>query len=168
MNGIPSTEQLQAWGLFLEAHSQVTDQLERELLAECQVPLTWYDVLLQIRQAPDERLRLQDLGQSVLLSKSGLTRRIDRMEAAGLVRREECPVDGRGVFAVLTSHGREVLDQLAPTQLRGVFNHFARHMSDEEAATLIRVFRRILLAQAEPGAGELKSACPNTCPDDKE
>ena len=151
---------MQAWALFLEAHSHLSDQLERELLAECQLPLSWYDVLVQIRLAPGERLRLHDLGQSVLLSKSGLSRRINRMEAAGLVRREECPVDGRGVFAVLTCHGRQVLEQVTPTLLRGVFEHFAQYLTDEEAASMSTIFKRILAA----GHRERTSHDTPTCP----
>jgi DNA-binding MarR family transcriptional regulator len=152
--------QLQAWGLFLRVHSRLNEQLERELLAECQLPLTWYDVLVQLNNVQDARLRHQDLSQSIVLSKSGLSRRIDRMEAEGLVRREVCPFDGRGVYEVLTDKGRAVLAQASAIHLRGIENHFARHMSDDEARVLRSVFRRILESESPDEAQSSDSACP--------
>lgn len=136
--------QIQAWGLFLRAYSRLNEQLERELLAECQLPLTWYDVLVQLNNVQDARLRHQELSQSIVLSKSGLSRRIDRMEAEGLVRREVCPFDGRGVYEVLTDKGRAVLARASAIHHRGIEDHFARHMSDDEARVLRSVFQRIL------------------------
>jgi|SwirhisoilCB2_FD_contig_121_814153_length_981_multi_4_in_0_out_0_2 DNA-binding MarR family transcriptional regulator len=151
--------QLQAWGLFLRAHSAITDHLERELLAGCQLPLSWYDVLIQIRNAPDERLRLQDLGQSVVLSKSGLSRRIDRMEARGLVRRELCPNDARGVFAVLTDEGRGALERAAPLHLQSIEAHFGRYLSDEEGRLLRTIFQRILKGETSPAPCVSEGSC---------
>ena len=152
--------QLQAWGLFLRANSRLNEQLERELLAECQLPLTWYDVLVQLNNVQDARLRHQELSQSIVLSKSGLSRRIDRMEAEGLVRREVCPFDGRGVYEVLTDKGRDVLARASAVHLRGIEDHFGRHMSDDEARVLRSVFQRILESNGPDGTEPEGSACP--------
>jgi DNA-binding MarR family transcriptional regulator len=151
--------QRQAWGLFLRAYSRITDQLERELLAECELPLSWYDVLIQLRNAPGQRLRLQDLGHSIVLSKSGLSRRVDRMEAQGLVRREVCPNDGRGVFAVLTDAGKSALERATPIHTRGIEEHFGRHLSNDDARLLRALFQRILKAEAEGVSDSATMSC---------
>jgi DNA-binding MarR family transcriptional regulator len=140
---------LQAWRGFLEAHKRVTEVLERELREEEGLPLAWYDVLVQLQEAPDRRLRMQELASAVLLSKSGLTRLVDRMERAGLVRRSACPDDRRGILCELTSEGYATLRRTAGTHLRGVLTHFGRHLDPDEAAVLARVFDRVCASSAE-------------------
>jgi DNA-binding MarR family transcriptional regulator len=135
--------QLHAWRAFLEAHARTTERLERELREEQGIPLAWYDVLVHLHEADGHRLRMQELAGEVLLSKSGLTRLIDRMERAGLVRRAACAEDRRGTFAELTDGGRQTLRRTAPTHLRGVGEHFAAHLSDDEADILQRALYRI-------------------------
>jgi DNA-binding MarR family transcriptional regulator len=142
--------QLHAWRAFLEAHARTTERLERELRDEEGIPLAWYDVLVHLHEADGHRLRMQDLAGEVLLSKSGLTRLIDRMERAGLVRRAACSEDRRGTFAELTDEGRQTLRRTAPTHLRGVGDHFAAHLSDEEADVLRRALSRIAEAARDP------------------
>ncbi|MFP5309003.1 MAG: MarR family winged helix-turn-helix transcriptional regulator [Actinomycetes bacterium] len=134
---------LAAWRHFLEAHARVLDLLEAELRADEDLPLTWYDVLVQLSEAPDRQLRMQDLAQAVLLSKSGLTRLVDRMEQAGLVDRRPCEDDRRGTYAALTAAGLQRLRDTAPTHVRGVAEHFTSVLSDEEAATLADALGRI-------------------------
>jgi DNA-binding MarR family transcriptional regulator len=143
MSNRPAERHLAAWRSLLEAHAAVVELLARELEAERGLPLGWYDVLLTLDHAPEHRLRMQELAQSVLLSKSGLTRLIDRMEANGLVRREPCPSDRRGAFAVLTPQGRSAFRRAAPVHLRGIQEHFARHLDDQEAATLFAALARV-------------------------
>jgi DNA-binding MarR family transcriptional regulator len=138
--------QLSAWRAFLEAHAHTTELLERELKEAEGLPLSWYDVMVQLQEADGFRLRMQELADRVLLSKSGLTRLIDRMERAGLVTRAACPDDRRGTFAELTSTGLETLRRTAPTHLRGVRVHFAELVSDEEAEVLEAVLDRIAVA----------------------
>lgn len=138
--------QLAAWRTFLEAHARITELLARELRQEQDIPLTWYDVLVQLSEATDHRLRMQELAERVLLSKSGLTRLIDRMERHGLVHRTACPSDRRGTFAELTTAGRSLLRRSAPGHLRGVRTHFADLLSDAEAHELTRLLRRIVAA----------------------
>ncbi len=145
----PATPQLRAWRAFLEAHARTIEQLERELRETEQLPLAWYDVLVQLHEADDDRLRMQDLAQAVLLSKSGLTRLVDRMEQARLVRRVACDSDRRGTYAQLTDEGLARLRATAPTHLRGVHEHFARHLSADEAAIIERALERIARAAGD-------------------
>jgi DNA-binding MarR family transcriptional regulator len=142
----PPELHLAAWRSLLEVHATVVELLSRELEDQRELPLGWYDVLLTLDQAPEQRLRMQELAQSVLLSKSGLTRLIDRMEAEGLVRRERCPSDRRGAFAVLTPEGRSTFRRAAPVHLRGIQEHFASHLDDDEAATLYDALARVTAA----------------------
>ncbi|MBI2766172.1 MAG: MarR family transcriptional regulator [Chloroflexi bacterium] len=134
-----------AWQRFLRAHARVTELLERELAAEQGLPLGWYDVLVQLSNAGG-RLRMHDLARAVLLSRAGLTRLVDRMAAAGLAGREPCADDRRGTFVTLTPAGQERLRAAAPVHLRGVQEHFARHISPGEAHEMSAVFDRILAA----------------------
>jgi DNA-binding MarR family transcriptional regulator len=151
MSNRPADRHLAAWRGLLEAHAAVVELLARELEAERGLPLAWYDVLLTLERAPEQRLRMQELAQSVLLSKSGLTRLIDRMEANGLVQREPCPSDRRGAFAVLTPQGRRAFRRAAPVHLRGIQEHFARHLDEEEAATLFAALARVTAVARQAG-----------------
>ena len=149
----PDTAQLAVWRLLLEAHAALTDLLERELVAERGLPLNRYDVLLNLAEAPDGRLRMQELSESVLLSKSGLSRLVDRMVEAGLVRRERSQADRRGWYAVLTDQGRSALRRAAPTHLRGIQEHFARHLDTAEVQVLAAALGRVVAAaRAQPQA----------------
>jgi DNA-binding MarR family transcriptional regulator len=144
-SGISATR-MRAWRSFLEAHARVTDALAAELEAETSLPLTWYDVLVQLSEADDNRLRMQDLARAVLLSKSGLTRLVDRMTADGLVTREPCLDDRRGTFVCLSPAGRERLDGASPVHLRGIAEHFTSHLNEQEARELHAFLDRILQA----------------------
>lgn len=135
---------MRAWRAFLEAHSRVTGILEEELEAEKDLPLTWYDVLVQLEESQGHRLRMTDLAGAVLLSKSGLTRLIDRMCSAGLVGREPDPLDRRGTYVTLTTDGWQRLQDAAPVHLRGIQQHFARFISDAEAEAIYAAFTRVL------------------------
>jgi DNA-binding MarR family transcriptional regulator len=149
----PDAERLAVWRLFLEAHAAVVDRLGRELETECDLPLTWYDVLVQLAAAPGRRLRMRDLADAVLLSRSGLTRLVDRMEAAGLVLRETHASDRRGADAVLTDAGRAALRRAAPVHLRGVQAHFATHVPDGALPDLRDALSRVVAAQRAAPAG---------------
>lgn len=135
---------LASWRAFLTAHARVVDVLERELRDAEGLPLTWYDVLVQLSEAEHGRLRMQELADRVLLSKSGLTRLIDRMEREGLVERSPCTDDRRGTWATMTPTGRERIVRTAPTHLRGVREHFADVIDDTEAAHLTAALERVV------------------------
>src|SRR5680860_1329805 len=115
---------LRAWHAFLRAHARVVRQLEQELQSDQGLALTDYDVLLQLSAAGDRRLRMSDLAERLVLSRSGATRLVDRLVADGLVERVTCESDRRGQWASLTASGLERLRAAAPTHLRGVEAHF--------------------------------------------
>jgi DNA-binding MarR family transcriptional regulator len=159
----PDPAHLAAWRLLLESHASVTELLEHELVTERGLPLSRYDVLLNLAHAPDGRLRMQELSESVLLSKSGLSRLVDRMVEAGLVRRERCQFDRRGWYAVLTEQGRSALRRAAPIHLRGIQEHFARHLDPEEVRVITAALGRVVAAAR---ASRSTAAASELAPDD--
>ena len=142
--GTSAEQQLLAWRLFLRAHALVTRRLETDLLAEQHMPLASYDVLVQLVEAPQRRLRMTELAERVLLSRSGLTRLVDRLEREGLVRREACLDDARGLFTVLLPAGVEKLREASGTHLRGVAEHAVGRLDEEEAAQLSTLLGRMI------------------------
>jgi DNA-binding MarR family transcriptional regulator len=140
----PTDESLRAWRLFLQAHGRLLEVLESDLRAEVGLPLTWYEVLLFLSRAPGGRLRMTDLAASVLVSKSGLTRIVDRMKEAGLIERAICPSDRRGVFVVITGRGKERLRAAAPVHLKGVHDHFLAHLTAAEARAVESALAKVL------------------------
>jgi DNA-binding MarR family transcriptional regulator len=135
--------QMTAWRTFLEAHARVATRLERDLVAAHGISLAWYDVLVQLGEAPHNRLRMRELAAAVLLSRSGLTRLVDRMDAGGLVTRSPAPDDRRGVYVTLTDAGRARLREAAPTHLDGVRRYFAEPLSTRDMAAIARALDRI-------------------------
>jgi DNA-binding MarR family transcriptional regulator len=158
MRNRPDDAQLAAWRALLEAHAAVTDLLERELEQERGLPLSKFEVLLKLAEAPGGRLRMLELAQSVLLSKSGLSRLVDRMEEAELVRRERCPSDRRGAYAVLTDEGRRLLRRAAPVHLRGIKEHFTSHLDEHEIRVLTAALGKVNAAARDDGA---RRECPS-------
>ena len=142
-------EQLAAWRSFLEVHSAVIGALEREILEEEGFPLTWYEVLVHLSEAPERRLHHQVLAKSVLLSRSGVTRLVDRMVEAGLVAREPDPNDRRASYVAMTRNGEDTLKRAAPGHVRSVWKHFIRHLNAEEIPMLTSIFSRLLQGQAD-------------------
>lgn len=147
-----SRDALAAWGVFLRAHATLVDLLERELQGEQGLPLTWFDVLGQLAAAPDGKLRMQELAVAMVLSKSGLTRLVDRLEAAGLVERVTCPSDRRGTFAVLTPDGRQALTRAQPVVNQAIEQHFAAQLGPAEISTLGTALTRVIDALAAHGS----------------
>jgi len=148
-----------AWRSLLEAHAAVVELLERELERERGLPLSQYEVLLKLAGAPGGRMRMRELARSVLLSKSGLSRLVDRMVVAGLVCREKSLVDRRGSFAVLTDPGRVALRDAAPVHLRGIQDHFASYLDEAEAAVVSAVLGRIAAAAWDAVGGPAGGPC---------
>ena len=138
-----------AWRTFLMAHAAVMDRIERDLAEEGLMPLSWYDVLLALYEAPDRKLRMHELARAILVTRGGLTRLVARIEKAGLLRREPDPADGRGLFAMLTDEGLEALRRTWPSYARGIAEHFGRYLSDEEARVLTKALERVLVAARE-------------------
>lgn len=143
-------EQLAAWRGLLRVHSALVKALDAELLAEQALPLTSYEVLINLQAAPGQRRRMAELADSVLLSRSGMTRLVDRLEREGLLERDTCTDDGRGTFAVLTDKGEATLARARPTHLDGVRERFLRHFTPAELRELAGYWERVL-----PGAADL-------------
>jgi DNA-binding MarR family transcriptional regulator len=154
VNELSDTE-LGAWRGFLRVHSALAKQLDAELSAQHALPLSSYEVLITLQAAPGRRCRMAELADRVLLSRSGTTRLVDRLEREGLLERDTCSDDGRGTYAVLTAKGDELLARARPTHLAGVRQRFIRHFSAEELATLAVLWERVL-----PGATERTDLSP--------
>lgn len=145
---------LAVWADFLHVHATLTELLGRELADAAGLPLAWYDVLTQLDAAPDGRLRMQELAAAIVLSKSGLTRLVDRLELAGLVARTSCPSDRRGTFAEITDDGRRALAAARPVHLQGIGRHFAAHLDPRQLDALGTAMAALLAAhEAERAAG---------------
>lgn len=136
-----------AWATLLRVHAVLVPRLDRELRVAVGMPLSWYDVLLELHAAPDRRLRMTDLGERVVLSRTRVSRVVDELGAAGLVRREINPEDGRSALATLTSAGAQRLRAAAPIYLDGIDRHFTRHLDAQERETIIRALNRVIAAE---------------------
>jgi DNA-binding MarR family transcriptional regulator len=141
-------DHLELWERLIRAHSGIVGRLEEEMERAQGLSLRWYEVLLHLSRAPDGAMRMQDLADLALQSKSGLTRVVDRMEEAGLVTRQVCPSDRRGILAVITPEGRRRFRRAAALHVRGIERHFGRHLSAAEPAALSSLVERLLESQA--------------------
>ena len=137
-------------------HAALVPRLDRELQATHGLPLTWYDVLLELNSAPGRRLTMGQLGSVAAVSRTRVSRVVDELLRNGLVAREPNPDDGRSAFAALTSEGRAVLRRAAPTYLAAVQRDFAAHFTAREGEIMARALRRVLTA----GASEKLSKAP--------
>jgi DNA-binding MarR family transcriptional regulator len=115
---------LATWRVFLNAYAIVIAGIEDDLKANGLPPLTWYDVLWPLEKADHRRLRMNELAQEVVLSRTGLVRLVDRIEAAGLLTRERVPEDGRGAYAVITDAGKATLRKMWPIYRRHIDHDF--------------------------------------------
>jgi DNA-binding MarR family transcriptional regulator len=149
-----SDPRLSAWRAFLEAHARVSRRLDDELREEHELSLPEYDALVQLATAPGRRLRMNALAERVLLSRSGVTRLIDRLVADGLVERTACTTDGRGAEAVLTTDGLERLRDASPTHLRGVRRYFLETVSPEDLTAIERSLGAVARGACDDVAGE--------------
>ncbi|HEY4280806.1 MAG TPA: MarR family transcriptional regulator [Conexibacter sp.] len=140
--------ELGAWKGMLRVHASLMKALDAELEATHRLPLTSYEVLMQLAEAPDQKMRMCDLADSVLLSRSGMSRLVDRLERDGLLERAACTNDARGSFAVLTVAGRELLDAARPTHHAGVRRLFLEHFDEDELELLSSYWAKVLTAQA--------------------
>ena len=135
---------MRAWRAYVVGKELLDSQLNRDLQEEHQLALADYEVLVRLAEAPEGQVRMSTLAAQVASSKSRISHQVGRMEKAGLVRREECPGDRRGVFAVLTNHGQEVLRSAAPTHIRGVRANLIDLISDQEQLVIAEVFERLM------------------------
>ena len=140
-------EGLGAFAALLQVQAAVVRRLELRLEEHRLVPIGQYDVLLELNAAPGRRLRMQQLSDRVVLSRSRVSRVVDEMERAGLARREPDPDDRRAAFAVITEDGRAALRKAAPVYLQGIEQEFLAHLTSAERRSLERALRKVLDAQ---------------------
>jgi len=139
---------LAAWEALLRAHATLLRALDAELQAEQGLSVGDYDVLITLANAPGRCLRMRELADEVILSRSGITRRVDRLERDGLVRRERAPDDGRSVSAVLTDDGLERVRSASGVHLAGIEERFLSRYSDGELATIAELLERVAGVEA--------------------
>jgi DNA-binding MarR family transcriptional regulator len=153
-SAIPLTlteRELRAWRGLLRAHALLVKRLDAELDAAHELSLTSYEVLLHLAKSEGGKMRMCEVAESVLLSRSGLTRLVDRLERDGLVERVSCPDDARGAFAHVTDAGREKLRSAAETHLDGVRRHFLDLFTDDELDRLAEAWERVAGTAAQHG-----------------
>jgi DNA-binding MarR family transcriptional regulator len=144
----PSAERLRAWRLYFESALALVDVLDSEFEHASGLPVRWYDVLVHLEETPDG-LRMNELAEQILYSKSGFTRVVDRMEEAGLVRRVRPENDRRSILVVLTDQGRKTMEQARLHHRHWIEQHFSRHLSDTDIKALTRALEK-LSAHARP------------------
>jgi DNA-binding MarR family transcriptional regulator len=138
-----SEAEVRAWEAFLRAYAATSHVLERIAESRGGLPLGEHFLLIQIARAPEAGIRPTDLAARSLLTKSGVTRALDRLEASGLVERRTCPSDKRGYLVVVTPQGQRLLRRSAPDHIRAIAKHFAEPLSSDELAVLTDVMERI-------------------------
>lgn len=136
--------QQRSWRAFLGGVTVFMDRIDRDLKTAHNLSLSEYEILVRLSEAPDHSIRMAELADQVALSRSRVTHTAGRLEAAGFLRRDPCAEDGRGVQAVLTDHGMEVLEAAADTHVRGVREHLLAHASDEEFEALGAIMERVV------------------------
>jgi len=138
----PSPERLRAWRLYFESALALADVLDSELERDAGIPLRWYDTLVHLEETPDG-LRMNELAERILYSKSGFTRVVDRMEEAGLVRRVRPENDRRSILVVLTDVGRTTMEEARRHHRHAIEEHFSRHLADADVKALTRAFEKV-------------------------
>lgn len=126
-----------AWRAVFVAQHLVAERIEEALAAAGLPQLSWHDVLLTLANAPGKRLRMFEVAEGIVMSRSGLTRLVDRIEAAGYLRRESCPSDRRGTQLALTDDGELLLERARPVYVAAIEEHFMRHLADPNAVSAV-------------------------------
>lgn len=137
-------DRVAAWRSVLLSQHRVVQAIERDLAAARMIPLSWYDVLLELNAAPDRCLRMQDLAERVVLSRSRVSRLVDELERDGYVERRADPDDGRATLAHMTAEGRREFRRTAKVYLEGIEEHFTRHLSDAERKAVTTGLQRVI------------------------
>jgi DNA-binding MarR family transcriptional regulator len=143
-----TTGELTAWRGFLRTHARLLRHLDRQLTDEQGLATSTYEVLLRLAEAPRGTMRMKDIAESLLLSRSGLSRVVDELERKGSVRREPCASDARGTEAVITRSGRSTFRKAQNSHLRSVRAEFLDKLSEEQLRQLAEVWAALGLAEA--------------------
>ena len=133
-----------AWRGLLVAHSRLVPAVEADLRATGQVPLSWYDVLLELNAAPDPGLRMSELGQRTVLSRTRVSRVVDELAAAGLAERRPDQADGRSSFAVLTPEGKAALRRAWPVYRQAIRRHLGARLTPHQCRELAALLGRVI------------------------
>jgi len=136
-------EKVVLFGLLLETNARLTKELGTALEASCQLHLAWFEVLLQLRQSEDGRLKMSQMADAIVHSTGGTTRLVDRLEGAGFVRREHCPNDRRSVFVAITDAGNEKLDEALGVHLDYLDDHVGARLTTSEREDLSRLLAKL-------------------------
>ncbi|WP_084263372.1 MarR family winged helix-turn-helix transcriptional regulator [Actinomadura formosensis] len=142
-SGTLSAAELVVWRTMLRAQARISRRLQADLLARHGLALGAYDVLTHLGEVPGGRLRMNDLADRVLLSRSGLTRLVDRMQRDGLVSRQSCADDARGLYAVLTAAGRDLLAAATPTYRQGVQDYVLSRLDESDLRALGHILDKL-------------------------
>ena len=145
---------VEAWRGLLVAHSRLVPAVEADLRAAGQVPLSWYDVLLELNAAPGRRLRMSDLGQRAVLSRTRVSRVVDELAAAGLAERQPDQADGRSSFAVLTPAGRNALRRAWPVYREAIRRHLGARLTAGQCRQLAALLERAVADAGIPLPGK--------------
>jgi len=150
-----------AWGALLQVHAAAVPVIDQKLLTEAGMPLRFYDVLLELAAAPGRKLRMSDLADRVVLSRTRVSRLVDEMATARLLVREQNPQDARSAYAALTELGLQRYRQAAPTYLAAIEEYFAQHLQDRELKALAAALQRVLAAQPTPSVSTHRGQVQN-------
>ncbi len=142
---------LSVWAALLRTHAAVVPRIEADLLRATDLPIQWYDVLLELEHAPSRRLRMQELGERAVLSRTRVSRIVDELVAAGLAVREPDPNDGRVFYAAITPPGRSRLRRAAPAYVAAIGKHFADHLTTKELRAVLAALERVLATHLGDG-----------------
>jgi MarR family transcriptional regulator, 2-MHQ and catechol-resistance regulon repressor len=143
-NSCPSgDEKVQLFGLLLETNARLSRSLGLELEAECDLPLPWFDVLLQLRRSPEGRLKMNEIADAIVHSSGGTTRLIDRIEEAGFVARQSCPSDRRAIHVAITDAGSAKLDEALTVHLEYLDESLAKQLTESERVTLAALLTKL-------------------------
>jgi DNA-binding MarR family transcriptional regulator len=138
-----SESHIEAWVQLTRVSQSRLEAIEADLKAAGHPALVWYDVLLELKRVPEGRLLHNEIGGKILLSKSNVTRVVDRLEAKGLVRREECPGDRRSTFVVITDAGRDLQARMWPDYRASLARHVGSRLTEAEAARLTALLAKL-------------------------
>ncbi len=139
------------WKLFLTVHTRLVERVEQNFKQADLPPFEWYDVLIALKQAPDQQLRLSELAELLLVNRTNVTRLADRLEAAGLLQRKVCRDDRRGAYAVLTKAGLEMQQKMWAVYAQSIAQYFGRHLTEKD----IKLFTKALSAMLAGLDGKL-------------
>jgi DNA-binding MarR family transcriptional regulator len=147
----------QAWALLLSVQARLVERIETALAQAELPPLSWYDVLWELEKADEGRLRMHELAERTVLSRSNLTRLADRLEQAGLIERAPSPDDRRGYFCVITRQGRDIRKKMWPVYSAQIETLFSQPLSKREAESMVGALGRVLEASRAGAKGSAQT-----------